>query len=348
MQLQTRLIVFGLWTLLTAFTSIFSWSSLLAAGIYSPPPPPPLPPTPPVVSLSGPLNAAVGERDSVTLTFSEPMNPTTQRALTWTPRVSGTWRWIHGDSLQFAPAAPWPLGTETLRMDHTLVLSRLGSKPGRNLTWSLKTSPGLPVIWFVGHASHSVYITIDDGWFPSQRALKLVQGGLPITTFLIERAAQEHLGFWRALSAAGATIEDHTISHPYLTRIAPAEILNQIAQPIETYSRWFGQTPILLRPPYGAYNAAVEKAAARAGIRALVMWSAVQQNTKLTTWNGKPLAAGEIIILHWDPGLGRELQSLVKLIHARHLTVGALLPALSVCRPQRPNSGIQSGSAPSP
>ncbi len=343
MQFQPRLIFHGLWAIMTALAGILGWSSLLATGVYFAPPAPTLPPAPPVVNLNGPLNASVGETDPVTLTFSESMNPATQRAFTWTPTVAGHWRWVTRESLQFAPTGRWPLGSETLRMNHTLASSRSGAKPTASLSWVLHTSPNLPVIWFVQHSSRTVYITIDDGWFPSQRVLKLVQGGLPLTTFLIENAAQEHLSFWRALSAAGTTIEDHTVSHPYLTRLAPPAALNQIAQPIQTYRHWFGQNPVLLRPPYGAYNFAIEKAAARAGIRALVMWSAVDQNSTLKTWNDKPLTGGEIIILHWDPGVGQELQRLLKTIHARHLTVGALLPALSLCRP---TTGVQ--PAPSP
>jgi hypothetical protein len=37
------------------------------------------------------------------------------------------------------------------------------------------------------------------------------------------------------------------------------------------------------------------------------------------TWNGKPLRAGEIVILHWVPGLGRQFAALLAQISALHL-----------------------------
>lgn len=73
----------------------------------------------------------------------------------------------------------------------------------------------------------------------------------------------------------------------------------------------------------------VEQEAEAAGIRAIVMWSAVDQNGVISTWNHRPLSGGDIIILHWLPDVGSELQSLLETIRARHLRVGALLPRLA-------------------
>ena len=38
------------------------------------------------------------------------------------------------------------------------------------------------------------------------------------------------------------------------------------------------------------------------------------------TWDGKPLRAGEIVILHWVPGLGGQFAALLAQISAQHLT----------------------------
>ena len=56
-------------------------------------------------------------------------------------------------------------------------------------------------------------------------------------------------------------------------------------------------------------------------------WSASAGNAGVKTWNGKPLAPGDIVLLHWDPGLGRQLTKLLAVIHARRLHPMPLTPA---------------------
>lgn len=291
--------------------------------------PAPSPGRPPTVQLTGALDQSVGGDEAIGLRFSQPMDLRSRAAFTWSPPVHGTWRWIAPDRLTFRPTGAWPEGTETLTLNASLAATRQGAHPRANLRFRLATSPEIPVLWFVNHSPDTVYLTIDDGWFPNTTVLEAVQKGLPLTTFLIEDAAAEHLAFWKAFRAAGGVIEDHTVSHPFLTSLTAAAAKAQIGGPIGAYAKWFGTVPILLRPPYGAYNPKVEQAAEAAGIRALVMWSAVDQNGVISTWNRKPLTGGEIIILHWLPGVGRELESLLRTIRARHLRVGALLPALA-------------------
>jgi len=60
-------------------------------------------------------------------------------------------------------------------------------------------------------------------------------------------------------------------------------------------------------------------AAARAGLTALAGWSATMSGNRIQTWNGKPLVPGEIVILHWVPGLGHQLTVLLAAIRALHL-----------------------------
>ena len=77
-----------------------------------------------------------------------------------------------------------------------------------------------PLYCFANPAGRAIYITIDDGWTPSAQVLDLMhQTYLPITAFLIAEAAQEHLSYWKSFVAAGGMIGDHTVSHPYLTRL---------------------------------------------------------------------------------------------------------------------------------
>jgi len=144
---------------------------------------------------------------------------------------------------------------------------------------------------------------------------------------LIAGAAREHLSYWKAFVTAGGMIGDHTVSHPDLTKISRGQATAQWGQARTLLGRWLGQTPAVGRPPYGAFNHAVEVGAARGGLTALAGWSATMSGSRVQTWNGKPLSPGEIVLLHWDPGLGRQLTALLAAIRSQHLNPAPLTPA---------------------
>ena len=56
------------------------------------------------------------------------------------------------------------------------------------------------------------------------------QNYLPITAFLIADAAKENLGYWKEFAAAGGIIGDHTVSHPYLTKVTLRQATAQWGQ----------------------------------------------------------------------------------------------------------------------
>jgi peptidoglycan/xylan/chitin deacetylase (PgdA/CDA1 family) len=173
---------------------------------------------------------------------------------------------------------------------------------------------------FASPAGGAVYITVDDGWTPSAEVLAIMRRThVPVTAFLIQKAAQENLGYWRAFAAAGGLVADHTFSHPNLTKLPLGRATAQWAKDRAALGRWLGQTPDLGRPPYGAFNRRVEVAAARGNLLALVGWSATMSGDTIRTWDGKPLRAGEIVILHWVPGLGGQFAALLAQISALHL-----------------------------
>jgi hypothetical protein len=81
--------------------------------------------------------------------------------------------------------------------------------------------------------------------------------------------------------------------------------------------RWLrGRAPVLGRPPYGAFNRTVQAAAGRGGLKTLVGWSATADSDHIRTWDGRGLEPGEILLLHWVPGLGHQLTRLLAAIHA--------------------------------
>ncbi len=181
---------------------------------------------------------------------------------------------------------------------------------------------------FARPAGRAIYITIDDGWTPSAEVLSLMHANyLPLTAFLIADAAREHLSYWREFAAAGGLVGDHTVSHPDLTKLTLGQATTQWAQDQALLGRWLGQTPAVGRPPYGAFDPAVEVAAAHGRLTALAGWSATMSGDRIQTWDGKPLSPGEIVLLHWVPGLGHQLTVLLAAIRAQHLNPTPLTPA---------------------
>ena len=207
---------------------------------------------------------------------------------------------------------------------------RLTARDGEVATVRVTVSPlpETPLYSFASPADRAVYITVDDGWTPSSQVLATMRKThLPVTAFLIEQAAQRNLAYWRAFAGAGGTIADHTVSHPNLTQLSLSGATFQWAQARLTLGRWLGTAPAMGRPPYGAFDRTVAAAAYRARLKALVGWSATVGSAGVRTWDGKPLAPGDIVLLHWDPGLGRQLTKLLAVIHAQHLHPMPLTPA---------------------
>ena len=200
--------------------------------------------------------------------------------------------------------------------------------PARVLSRPVPQGPEAPVIYNLPINQRAVYITIDDGWYPSQGVLALMrQYHLPVTAFLIQQAAAEHPAYWREFLKDGGQIEDHTYSHPVLTHISEGQDLTQIEDPVK-YFQSLGASADELRPPYGDYDTVVQKVAAKAGIRYVVMWDAVMSGGKLATWGGRPLAPGDIVLLHWVPGLDGNLTTLIHILQQQKLGVASLGDAL--------------------
>jgi hypothetical protein len=172
--------------------------------------------------------------------------------------------------------------------------------------------PEIPLYCFASPAHRAIYITVDDGWTPSQEVLNIMRRThLPVTAFLIQQAAQQNLPYWRAFVAAGGQIGDHTVSHPVMTKLSLGQATVQWGEARRTLGRWLGRTPVLGRPPYGAFDPTVEAAAYRGGLTTLVGWSATVTTAGIQTWNGGPLVPGDIVLLHWLPGLGQQMVELL-------------------------------------
>lgn len=107
-----------------------------------------------------------------------------------------------------------------------------------------------------------VALTFDDGPSPATtpQALEILRRNGAHGTFFVTGAnASRHQALLARMAAEGHEIGVHSWSHAQLTRCSAAKVDHEIADTAEVIRRATGQAPKLMRPPYGATNAALNK-----------------------------------------------------------------------------------------
>ena len=193
---------------------------------------------------------------------------------------------------------------------------------------AVPTLPEVPLYAFASAAGRAIYLTVDDGWTPSREVLAIMRRThLPLTAFLIEQAAQRDLPYWRSFVKAGGMVGDHTVSHPDLTRLTLSQATGQWGQARLVLGQWLGRAPVLglaavrgLRP-HGGGGGLPQRAEGPGGLERH------RRQRRDPDLEQPRLEPGEIVLLHWVPGLGHQLTKLLAAIHARHLHPLPLTPA---------------------
>ena len=190
--------------------------------------------------------------------------------------------------------------------------------------------PLAPLVSQIKTTNKVAYITIDDGVVRDPRVLALEQREhLPITMFLVRWTANAGKKFWNDMRASGATVQDHTITHPSLRGLPYDRQTQEICSLLGDYTSWFGKRPMLFRPPDGDYDSATRRAANSCGMKYVVLWTATMSNGVLA-FQHKHLEPGTIFLLHFKPELYDELLTLVRYLHGQGYSIGRLESALGV------------------
>ncbi|CAB1128807.1 protein of unknown function [Candidatus Hydrogenisulfobacillus filiaventi] len=282
---------------------------------------------------SGPYLAG---RTPVLLVWNQPvaLSEAARAALNWIPAVPGRWQQAGPRCWAFRPRAPWEAGhAETLAL---AAVPGLVSSFGRHLeagrVWQFfGYVPPAPAYWLLPGHPHTVYLTVDGLTTvrPPRSLLQAVEAGVPITAFLPARQVRADPGFWRRWVVAGGVMEDGTEDGRLLADLPWDQQRRAWAVARLQEARWLGIDPGLGRPPGGVVTPVEQMAAAEAGIRALILWSAVLgPGDRLQTWNGRPLSGGEIIRMTWGPGSAAALRVLETRLRAAHLHLGRLPQAV--------------------
>ena len=132
---------------------------------------------------------------------------------------------------------------------------------------------GKPVFCTPGRGRYAS-LTFDDG--PTERSgkiLDLLRGaGVHTTYFLIGRSAADNLDAVKRQDREGGGVADHTWTHADLTKLSSADRNSELARTQTLLEQAVGQPITLFRPPYGATDAAVSKAALKHGLLE-ILWS---------------------------------------------------------------------------
>lgn len=116
--------------------------------------------------------------------------------------------------------------------------------------------------------------------------------------------------------AAGHELGNHTMHHKDLTRLGVEQIREEIENANFKIQGATGGLPQSIRPPYGAFNGAVEEIAAGLNLP-IAMWSVDSQD-----WKHKNVAAiNQEIMSTVHPGA-------IVLMHDIHATTADALPSL--------------------
>lgn len=171
-----------------------------------------------------------------------------------------------------------------------------------------------------------MFITIDDGFTTDPKLTELLAlNKVPVTSFLTRDAVQDRRNYFKALSESdGQTVQNHTISHPFLTKASVADQQRQICETSESFGQWFGSGPWMLRPPYGDYNRATQEAAKECGIDYVVLWNVSLPMAHLRYGKSDHLNPGDIILTHYRPNLYKHLAAAFRNIKRQGFKVAAL------------------------
>jgi peptidoglycan/xylan/chitin deacetylase (PgdA/CDA1 family) len=212
------------------------------------------------------------------------------------------------------------------RLDTTASAARPSGQPrraGSPMQVTKRVVPTVPA----RRQSKVVYLTFDDG--PSRYTGRILavlrRTGSTATFFQLGVNRSGRAAQIRAIPRQGSNIGNHTYNHPALTKLSPGAVRWQLAH---------GPRAKCFRPPYGATNPAVRRAARAAGMRQILWtvdpqdWSRPGTAALARVGASRAIRNHSIILLH-DGGGDRTqtvtaLPKLIAKLHARGFLVRAL------------------------
>lgn len=169
-----------------------------------------------------------------------------------------------------------------------------------------------------------VFLTIDDGLVNDPQLLSyLDRKGIPVTVFLTTGTVTDWQ-YWNDMTAVGS-IQNHSVRHPDLTTLGASGAEAEICAANDAIVEKTGETPWMLRPPYGSYDASTLAVAGNCGLDYAVHWTVSLPGDKLQYQSvGASLEPGDIILTHFRDDLRSVLPKVVKDVRSQGFEIGRL------------------------
>ncbi|MCI3239683.1 polysaccharide deacetylase family protein [Streptomyces spinosisporus] len=158
-----------------------------------------------------------------------------------------------------------------------------------------------PVFTTVPTKDKVVFLTIDDGSEKDPAFLRMMSDlKIPYTAFLTDKEIRDDYGYFRRMQAQGHTLNNHTLTHPYLPGLSYREQKREICGMQKVMKKQFGRAPTVLRPPFGNYNRDTLVAAKSCGIKYAPIWD---EEVYVDHWeyreDDRDLHPGDIVLTHF-------------------------------------------------
>ncbi|MEV0206032.1 polysaccharide deacetylase family protein [Streptomyces sp. NPDC050788] len=158
-----------------------------------------------------------------------------------------------------------------------------------------------PVFTTVPTKDKVVFLTIDDGSEKDPAFLRMMSDlKIPYTAFLTDKEIRDDYGYFRRMQAQGHTLNNHTLTHPYLPGLSYREQKREICGMQKVMKKQFGRAPTVLRPPFGNYNRDTLVAAKSCGIKYAPIWD---EEVYVDHWeyreDDQDLHPGDIVLTHF-------------------------------------------------
>jgi peptidoglycan-N-acetylglucosamine deacetylase len=153
----------------------------------------------------------------------------------------------------------------------------------------------------------SIAITFDDGPHPdlTPRLLDMLkERGIKATFFVVGTNVEEYPAIVARMAAEGHEVANHSWSHPTLTKLGFESFRKQIENTNEAIAKVTGKRPVLMRPPYGATNAGLNKRLNEQFGLKVILWSVdardwkYRNSNRVYNWIIQNTRPGSIILAH--------------------------------------------------
>lgn len=170
-------------------------------------------------------------------------------------------------------------------------------------------------LWYQVPTTDKVaFLTIDDGALEHPAALPLLKAsGIKVTLFLTYNFVKNKAEYFKKLQAAGAVIENHTISHKSLRGLSYEAQKAEICGAADKLGAMFGRRPTLFRPPFGNFDQVTLKAARDCGQIAVLHWRETVDKG-IVRYQSSPhiIKPGHVVLMHFRPAYADDFVGALK------------------------------------